>query len=198
MVFRDSYQTLTKYDTVVRVPFLTGVKQGRYTMTQRTNVILEVQKLRDQTSNGLATDPENMHPSIQRDHQINDGCELDCNTFHQDSQDDGTLSERSEGSSTNNSSSSSSNSPHIQDKEIMELTGEVERTSIILGNESTKGSGVPCLDKPEDILQRIMSGYGYLEHFTKCLTNEEIQVILEKELVSIFIFIHISVLFYCT
>lgn len=159
-----------------------GVKQGRYTTTQRTNVILEVQKLRDQTSNGLATDPENTHPSIQMDHQINDGCELDFNSFYQDSQDDGSLSERSRGSSTNNSSSSSSNSPYIQDKEIMELTREVERTSILLGDESTKGVGVPCSDKSEDILQRIMTGYGYLEHFTKSLTNEEIQDILGKEL----------------
>lgn len=131
------------------------------------------------------------------DHQINDGCELDFNSFHQDSQDDGSLSERSRGSSTNNSSSSSSNSPYIQDKEIMELTREVERTSILLGDESTKGIGVPCSDKSEDILQRIMTGYGYLEHFTKSLTNEEIQDILSKELVSIFIFTNCSILFYC-
>lgn len=158
-----------------------GVKQGRYTMTQRTSVILEVQKLRDQTSNRLATDPVNTHPGIQGDRQIKDGCELDCNIFHQDSQDDGTLSETSGGSYTIHSSSSSSNSPHIQDKEIVELAQEVGRTSIILGEESTKESGVPCLDKSEDILQRIMTGYGYLEHFTKSMTDEEIQDILDKE-----------------
>lgn len=198
LVFRDSYQTLTKYDTVVRVPFLPGVKQGRYTTTQRTSVILEVQKLRDQTSNGLATDPVNTHPGIQGDRQIKDGCELDCNIFHQDSQDDGTLSETSGGSCAIHSSSSSSNSPHIQDKEIVELAQEVGRTSIILGEESTKESGVPCLDKSEDILQRIMTGYGYLEHFTKSMTNEEIRDILDKEWVSIFIFTNISILFYCT
>lgn len=179
-------------------PFLPGVKQGRYTMTQRTSVILEVQKLRDQTSNGLATDPENTHPGIQGDRQINDGCELDCNIFHQDSKDDGTLSETSGGSCAIHSSSSSSNSPHIQDKEIVELAQEVGRTSIILGEESTKESGVPCLDKSEDILQRIMTGYGYLEHFTKSMTNEEIRDILDKEWVSIFIFTNISILFYCT
>lgn len=179
-------------------PFLPGVKQGRYTMTQRTSVILEVQKLRDQTSNGLATDPENTHPGIQGDRQINDGCELGCTIFHQDSQDDGTLSETSGGSCAIHSSSSSANSPHIQDKEIVELAQEVGRTSIILGEESTKESGVPCLDKSEDILQRIMTGYGYLEHFTKSMTNEEIRDILDKEWVSIFIFTNISILFYCT
>lgn len=179
-------------------PFLPGVKQGRYTMTQRTSVILEVQKLRDQTSNRLATDPVNTHPDIQGDRQINDGCELDCNIFHQGSQDDGTLSETSGGSCAIHSSSSSSNSPHIQDKEIVELAQEVGRTSIILGEESTKESGVPCLDKSEDILQRIMTGYGYLEHFTKSMTDEEIQDILDKEWVSILIFTNISILFYCT
>lgn len=80
----------------------------------------------------------------------------------------------------------------------MELAQEVGRTSIILGEESTKESGVPCLDKSEDILQRIMTGYGYLEHFTKSMTNEEIRDILDKEWVSIFIFTNISILFYCT
>lgn len=159
-----------------------GVRQGRYTMTQRTSVILEVQKLRDQTSNGSAIDPENTHSSIPVDQQRGTECELNSLTFNQDSQDEGTLSERSEGSFTNKSSSSSSNSPSIQDKEIMELTREVERTSIILGEESTKGNGGPCSYRAEDILQRVMAGYGYLDHFTKSMTNEEILDILDKGL----------------
>lgn len=86
---------------------------------------------------------------------------------------------------------------YIQDKEIVEFVQEVGWIFIILGEEFIKESGVFCLDKLEDIFQRIMIGYGYLEYFIKFMIDEEIQDILDKEWVSILIFINIFILFYC-
>nr|XP_022329730.1 probable nuclear hormone receptor HR3 isoform X2 [Crassostrea virginica] len=129
-----------------------GVRQGRYTMTQRTNVILEVQKLRESGSALL-------RETVQNDEQL--------------------LSEQSRTSTKISSSGSSSNSS-IQDKEILDLSKDIQRTSIMLGDEE---SAVSCdlssPDNPSDVLRSIMTAYGYLEHFTKFLTDREIRDLLE-------------------
>ena len=128
-------------------------------MTQRTNVILEVQKLRESGSALL-------RETVQNDEQL--------------------LSEQSRTSSSGSSSNSS-----IQDKEILDLSKDIQRTSIMLGDEE---SAVSCdlssPDNPSDILRSIMTAYGYLEHFTKFLTDREIRDLLEDGKVNIDIHVY--------
>lgn len=128
-------------------------------MTQRTNVILEVQKLRESGSALL-------RETAQNDEQL--------------------LSEQSRTSSSGSSSNSS-----IQDKEILDLSKDIQRTSIMLGDEE---SAVSCdlssPDNPSDVLRSIMTAYGYLEHFTKFLTDREIRDLLEDGKVNIDIHVY--------
>ena len=132
-------------------------------MTQRTNVILEVQKLRESGSALL-------RETVQNDEQL--------------------LSEQSRTPTEISSSGSSSNSS-IQDKEILDLSKDIQRTSIMLGDEE---SAVSCdlssPDNPSDVLRSIMTAYGYLEHFTKFLTDREIRDLLEDGKVKIDIHVY--------
>ncbi|XP_062621517.1 oxysterols receptor LXR-beta-like [Saccostrea cucullata] len=157
-----------------------GVRQGRYTVTERTNVILEVQKLRNQTDQNMRG--EGLFDENPPNHEDRVYC--DHSSYQCTLQDEEKSAEKIESSDNQASLSpgSSSRSPVQNDSmkdlhslTINDLSEGVERTSITHEINSEQ-------EEPKNILERVMVGYNLLEPFTKYLTDQEIQDILQEGL----------------
>ncbi|XP_061174547.1 oxysterols receptor LXR-beta-like [Saccostrea echinata] len=165
-----------------------GIRQGRYTVTERTNVILEVHKLRSQTCD------ENMRVNGFLDENLPNHEDQVYSVYTSSNcafEEEEKSSEETESSDNQSSLSpeSSSRSPfqnnNMNDRHsftINDLSEEVERTSITHDTDSAQEYSIQWPDESRNILERVMVGYNLLEPFTKSLTDQEIQDILQEGL----------------
>ncbi|XP_048736125.2 COUP transcription factor 2-like isoform X3 [Ostrea edulis] len=159
-----------------------GVRQGRYTVTQRTNLILEAQKLRSETCDRQAGDVYNEKiPHVENSIDQND-TDLACPSVpFEILREDEIATEGTENLVdslyTDDSPPTSSCQDIINDSHcptINDLSEKVGRTSITQDDNADLS--------PEGTLSRIMTAFSHLEPFTKSLTDQEIQDILQEGL----------------